>query len=83
MLEQKEVPEASASGTSWRSGRDSNPRAIARKLISKDKQNPIPPHRAVLGQLKCVVLLKSRTFFSDAEEYSCSIKTSEGTIWAP
>ena len=67
----------------WRSGRDSNPRAIARKLISKDKQNPIPPHRAVLGQLKCVVLLKSRTFFSDAEEYSCSIKTSEGTIWAP
>lgn len=79
----KKQPAGRSGRLFWRSGRDSNPRAIARKLISKDKQNPIPPHRAVLGQLKCVVLLKSRTFFSDAEEYSCSIKTSEGTIWAP
>ena len=66
----KKQPAGRSGRLFWRSGRDSNPRAIARKLISRGIVNKISPHKSVFCNfflLKYAPLAEESHFFPPRE----------------
>lgn len=79
----KKQPAGRSGRLFWRSGRDSNPRAIARKLISRVVKQPKPPHYIILDLLlNTPVFTGFHKVHTEQMQAGTTSSASSGEKWA-